>query len=126
MVETVHSSAERQCSLADELRSNGHVAGRLNSGVKALRAFTLIELLVVIAIIAILAAILMPVLQSAMVSSKDVVCRSNLKQLGTAELLYLNDYGGKMFQYPSPNFVNLTWLYPVRPIYSGVDRIQPR
>lgn len=55
------------------------------------RAFTLIELLVVIAIIAILAAILFPVFAQAKAQAKQIACLSNMKQVGTATMLYLND-----------------------------------
>lgn len=56
------------------------------------KAFTLIELLVVIAIIAILAAILFPVFAQAKLAAKKTSDLSNLKQIGTAEQIYLADY----------------------------------
>ena len=55
------------------------------------KAFTLIELLVVIAIIAILAAILFPVFAQAKYAAKRTQSLSNLKQIGTATMIYVND-----------------------------------
>ena len=54
-------------------------------------AFTLIELLVVIAIIALLMGILMPVLHKAREQGKDVICRSNMRQIGFGAELFAED-----------------------------------
>ncbi|NQT00694.1 MAG: prepilin-type N-terminal cleavage/methylation domain-containing protein [Planctomycetes bacterium] len=59
-------------------------------------AFTLIELLVVIAIIALLLAILMPALQRVKEQAREQACRANLKGIGLAVLMYLDDNDDRM------------------------------
>lgn len=72
------------------------------------RAFTLIELLVVIAIIAILAAILFPVFAKAREAARATACKSNLKQILTAAMMYSQDYDEKIVTSYAGYQVNLT------------------
>ena len=76
--------------------------------------FTLIELLVVIAIIAILAAILLPVLAAAQRRAQEATCMNNLKQLATADIMYVGD--NKRFIEPSSSSylgANSEWIGPM-------------
>lgn len=82
------------------------------------RAFTLIELLVVIAIISILAAILFPVFAQAKHAAKAAVCISNMKQLGLASMLYMNDQDDTW--YPAEQYDPLAGFPPQRP-WVGFD-----
>ncbi len=84
------------------------------------RAFTLIELLVVITIIAILAALLFPVFAQAKEAAKKTSCLSNLKNIGTAIMLYGNDNDD---YFPNINMVGLwtgkRFRVPIMP-YLGI------
>jgi prepilin-type N-terminal cleavage/methylation domain-containing protein/prepilin-type processing-associated H-X9-DG protein len=73
--------------------------------------FTLIELLVVIAIIAILAAILFPVFAKAREKARQISCASNLRNLGTAILMYTQDYDEQfpLAAYATSGFAFTTW-----------------
>ena len=84
--------------------------------------FTLIELLVVIAIIAILAAMLLPALSAARARAKDSACKSTLKQMGTATLLYCDDNKEWIpLANGSTNFAAYGWQYLIAPYMSGLQ-----
>ena len=84
--------------------------------------FTLIELLVVIAIISILAAILFPVFAQAREKARQTSCLSNLKQIGTATLMYVQDYDETypMFQYRAAD--GLVWWATFKADSGAIDK----
>src|SRR5712692_8443545 len=87
-----------------------------------IRAFTLIELLVVIAIIAILAAILFPVFAQAREKARSITCTSNLKELGLAWQMYIQDYDETCpFSafYDAPHGAQIYWITVVDPYIKG-------
>jgi len=66
--------------------------GQMCANVK--KAFSLVELLVVISVIALLGSILMPALAAARAQGKQVVCRSNIRQLLLANIGYASENDG--------------------------------
>lgn len=58
--------------------------------------FTLVELLTVIAIVVILLAITIPIVGMVRDKARDAQCKSNLRQLSTAYLLYAQDHKGNV------------------------------
>ncbi len=94
------------------------------------RGFTLIELLVVIAIIAILAAILFPVFAQAREKARQTSCLSNIKQIGTGMMMYVQDFDETypMNQYDDPTRPNTPadprfrlWTVVVAPYIKNAD-----
>lgn len=90
-------------------------------------AFTLIELLVVIAIISVLAALLSPALKAARDQARQIVCMSNLKQIGDGAMMYAGDnndllplFGGFDPNNPyGPNVLDYCWAGMIEPYISG-------
>ena len=82
------------------------------------RGFTLIELLVVIAVIFVIAGIAIPAFHSAFERAKILKDTSNLRQIGAATQLYMNDNNGAF-----PGSATATWMSQLNPKYLSSWRV---
>jgi prepilin-type processing-associated H-X9-DG protein/prepilin-type N-terminal cleavage/methylation domain-containing protein len=80
-----------------------------------LLAFTLLELVVVIAIIAILVAFLVPVFAQAREKARQSTCLSNMRQIGQAFRLYVQDYDGAHLLAMHQGDPQPPWQYRLNP-----------
>ncbi|MDP0497041.1 MAG: prepilin-type N-terminal cleavage/methylation domain-containing protein [Verrucomicrobiota bacterium JB024] len=74
-------------------------------------AFTLIELLAVIAVIAVLTMIAIPAISSGIQRARTTDCLSNLRQLQTSVLQYVNDNNGFLPDKPNAEWLGELWPY---------------
>src|SRR6185369_16708028 len=75
------------------------------------RAFTFPDLLVIIAVVMILVAIVIPLIGKSHAKARQAQCRSNLKEITRAVLLYADDYKGTLpLIDPSPQ-IGIWWRY---------------
>ncbi len=77
-------------------RDGRRLPGHCDAASEQSRGFTLMELLVVIAIISILAALLMPVLATAVDAARTTHCQNNLRQTALVMPLYADVYAGML------------------------------
>jgi prepilin-type N-terminal cleavage/methylation domain-containing protein/prepilin-type processing-associated H-X9-DG protein len=88
--------------------------------------FTLVELMVVIAIISVLTALTLPVGLRAREMSRRASCATNLRQIGVAFSMYVDDWDGAFPNTSDPYlWMGRRWRWPLEPYLGGGLRRDP-
>ncbi|MCC7203502.1 MAG: prepilin-type N-terminal cleavage/methylation domain-containing protein [Phycisphaeraceae bacterium] len=89
--------------------------------------FTLVELLVVIAIIGLLMGLLLPALGSARASGRSAVCLSQIKQIGSATLMYAQEHDDQLPRSSHSALAHraMPWGYALCPYLGGFEYSAP-
>lgn len=94
-------------------------------------AFSLVELLVVTAILATLIGLLLPAVQSARAAARQMQCRSNMRQLGLAVLMFCDSNNGRfpLLAYHNNddsgrNELQKSWIATLQPYLESVDQVR--
>lgn len=84
--------------------------------------FTLVEVLVVITIIAVLAGLVFKVVAPARTTAQQAQCASNLRQLGLALNLYIQENGN---EFPATSHANdeTTWFKRLTPFLQNAEKV---
>jgi len=82
------------------------------------KAFTLLELLVVIVIIGIGLSLIMPALGKARENARRAMCVSNLRQIGMAMHMYIDDYN---FKFPPLTDASGYWYNIIQPYVTDIN-----
>ena len=85
--------------------------------------FTLIELLVVVAIIGVLVGLLIPAVQSARASARNVRCKNGMRQVGLAIHMFADANRGR-FPWTVHKGAELSWVQTLKPFSEEVDSIR--
>ena len=88
------------------------------------QGFTLLELLTVVAIIAVLCSILVPALQGVRKSAQQVSCASNMRQIGSALLLYAAANDNKLPETSHTAAVGQSWIYTLSDYLGDCDEVR--
>lgn len=96
----------------------------MDSRLQGARAFSLVELLVVIAIFAFLGALSLSVISGVRAQADSTACLSNLRQIGSALLLYTVENNGDLPPTRHSSSANEAWIYLLSPYLGDVDEVR--